>query len=59
MRMVYIALQEFQTVALMLHRMAFHLAGKVVVLHLDNSIANDYVVKVVQYLLFFPDWPAA
>ena len=25
-----------------LHRMAFHLSGKVVALHLDNSTANAY-----------------
>ena len=27
----------------MLHRMAFHLSGKVVVLHLDNSTAKAYL----------------
>ena len=34
-----IALLELQAVAMMLCRMAFHLPGKVVVLHLDNSTA--------------------
>ena len=37
-----IALQELQAVAVMLHRMAFHLSGKVVALHLDNSTAKVY-----------------
>ena len=39
----HIALQEFHTVAIMLHRMAFHLSGKVVALHLDNSTAKAYL----------------
>ena len=55
----HIALQELQAVAVMLHRMAFHLSGRVVALHLDNSTAKAYcVIKVVQCLLFFPGWPA-
>ena len=33
----HIALQELQAVAIMLHRMAFCVSGKVVALHLDNS----------------------
>ena len=36
----HIALQELQAVAIMLHRMAFCLSGKVVALHLDNSNAK-------------------
>ena len=36
----HIALQELQAVAVMLHRMAFCLSGKVIALHLDNSTAN-------------------
>ena len=39
----HIALQELQAVAIMLHRMAFCLSGKVVVLHLDNSTARAYL----------------
>ena len=39
----HIALQELQAVAIMLHRMAFHLSGKVVALHLDNSTAKAYL----------------
>ena len=39
----HIALQELQAVAMMLHRMAFHLSGKVVALHLDNSTAKAYL----------------
>ena len=39
----HIVLQELQAVAIMLHRMAFHLSGKVVALHLDNSAAKAYL----------------
>ena len=39
----HIALQELQAVAIMLHRMAFCLSGKVVALHLDNSTAIVYL----------------
>ena len=39
----HIALQELQAVAMMLHRIAFHLPGKVAALHLDKSIAKDYL----------------
>ena len=39
----HIALQELQAVAMMLHRMAFQLSGKVVALHLDNSTAKASV----------------
>ena len=39
----HIALQELQAVAIMLRRMAFHLSGKVVAWHLDNSIAKAYL----------------
>ena len=39
----HIALQELQAVAMMLHRMAFCLSGKVVALHLDNSTAKAYL----------------
>ena len=38
-----IALQELQAIAMMLHRMAFHLSGNVVALHLDNSTAKAYL----------------
>ena len=37
------ALQELQAVAMMLCRMAFHLSGKVVALHLDNGTAKAYL----------------
>ena len=40
---VHITLQEFQAVALMLHKMAFHLSGKVAALHLDNSTSKAYL----------------
>ena len=39
----HIALQELQAVVMMLHRMAFCLSGKVVALHLDNSMAKAYL----------------
>ena len=39
----HIALQELQVVAIMLHRLAFCLSGKVVALHMDNSSANTYL----------------
>ena len=39
----HIAMQELQAVAVMLRRMAFHLSGKVVALHLDNSTAKAYL----------------
>ena len=38
-----IALQELQVVAMILHRMAFHLSGKVVALHLDNCTAKAFL----------------
>ena len=41
--MADIALQDLQAVAVMLHRMAFCLSGKVVALHLDNSTAKAYL----------------
>ena len=34
---------KLQAVTLMLHKMAFQLSGKVVTLHLDNSIAKAYL----------------
>ena len=37
------ALQKLQAVAMMLCRMAFHLCGKVVVLHFYNSMAKVYL----------------
>ena len=40
---VYIALQELQAVALMLHKMAFWLSGKVAALHLHNSTTKAYL----------------
>ena len=39
----HIALQELQAVAIMLHKMAFCLSGKVVALHLDNSTVKAYL----------------
>ena len=39
----HIALQELQAITMMLCRMAFHLSGKVVALHLDNSTAKAYL----------------
>ena len=42
----HIALQELQAIAMTLCRMAFCLSGKVIDVHLDNSVS------------FFPGWPA-
>ena len=54
----HIALQELQAVAMMLHRMAFHLSGKAVALHLGNSMANAYLCNQGgKSLLYFPGWP--
>ena len=39
----HIALQELQAIAMMLHRMAFNLSGKVVALHLDTITAKAYL----------------
>ena len=39
----HFVLQELQAVAIMLHRIAFCLSGKVVALHLDNSTAKAYL----------------
>ena len=56
----HIALQELQAVAIMLHRMAFHLSGKVVALHLDNSTAKAYLCnqgcKVSSFLSRLACW---
>ena len=38
----HITLQELQVIAMMLHRAAFYLSGKVVALHLGNSTAKAY-----------------
>ena len=55
----HIALQELQAVAIMLHRMAFCLSGKVVALHLDYSTAKAYFCNQGGTVSpFFPDWPA-
>ena len=35
--------RELQAIALMMHRMAFQLSGKVVALHLHNSTAKAYL----------------
>ena len=43
MCMAHTALQELQAVAMMLCGMTFHLSGKVVALHLDNSTAKAYL----------------
>ena len=40
---IHIALQELWAIAIMLHRMVFHISGKMVALHLDNSTAKAYL----------------
>ena len=53
----HIALQELQAHVLMLHRMAFCLSGKVVALNKIIVLPKlIYVMMVVQYLFFFPDY---
>ena len=55
----HIALQELQAIAMILHRMAFHLSGKVVALHLDNSTAKAYLCNQGGTVSpCFPGWPA-
>ena len=39
----HIALQELQAITMMLSRMAFHISGKVVALHLGNSTTKVYL----------------
>ena len=39
----HVALQELQAVAMMLHKIAFHLSGYEVALHLDKSTAKAYL----------------
>ena len=39
----HVALHKHQAIAMMLCRMAFHLSGKAVALHLDNSMAKAYL----------------
>ena len=39
----HITLQELQAIAMMLHRVGFHLSGKVVALQFDNSTAKAYL----------------
>ena len=39
----HIAFQELQAIAMMLHRMVFHISDKTVALHLDNSTAKAYL----------------
>ena len=43
MQKVHKALQNLQAVVLMLHRIAFHLSGKMVAKHLYNSTAKAYI----------------
>ena len=40
MHNAHIALQQLQAFALMLHKLAFHLSGKVAALHLDKGTAK-------------------
>ena len=55
----HIALQELQAVVMMLHRLAFQLPGRVVVLHLDNSTVKAYLCNQGGTVSPFSlDWPA-
>ena len=54
-----IAFQELQAIAMMLCRMAFHLSGKEVALHLDNNIARAYLCNQGGTVsTFLPGWPS-
>ena len=54
----HIALQELQAVVMMLCRMASHLSGKVVALHLDNSTVEAYLCNQGDTVSsFFPGQP--
>ena len=44
---------ELSAVAMMLHRMTFHLYGKVVALYLDNRTAKDYLCNQGRYSVSF------
>ena len=50
MHNVHIALQELRAVRLMLHRMVFHLSGKVVALHLKSTAKAYLCSQGVQFL---------
>ena len=55
----HIALQELKAIAMMLCRMAFHLSGKMVALHLDNSTAEACLCNQGGTVSpFLPGWPA-
>ena len=55
----HIALQEPQAVAIILYKMAFCLPGKVVACTWITALQRLIcVIRMVQYLLFFPDGPA-
>ena len=55
----HIALQEPQDVTIMLHRMAFCLSVRwLPCIWITVLLRCTCVMKVVQCLLFFPDWPA-
>ena len=47
------------TIALMLHRMAFQMSGKVVALQLDNSTAKAYLCNQDGKFITFSQFPAA
>ena len=56
---VHIALQELQAITIVLHSMAFCISGKVVALHLDNSIAKAYLCNQGGTVSpFLSCWPA-
>ena len=56
----HIDLQEPQAIAIMLHRMAFfnYLARCLPCIWITALLKLICVIRVVQFLLFFPDWPA-
>ena len=54
----HIALQELWAIIMMLYRMAFHLSGKVVILHLDNSMEKAYLCNQGGTVSPFLSWVA-
>ena len=55
----HISLQKLQAVAMMLHRIALgYLVRWLPCIWMTALQKLIYVIKVVQYLLFYPDWPA-
>ena len=53
MNNVHIALQELQVVALILHKLAYHLSSKFDALHFNKSTTKDYLCNAASIVCFF------